>query len=294
MCLGKGKVKMKKYIKLLRIKHYIKNVLIFVPLVFAKDLFVKDKILQSFIGFLMFSLVSSVVYILNDIRDIEKDRQHPTKRFRPLAAGVIKKEQAIIIAGLLVLIVLAVNFVLIHNKIWPLIILAVYLGLNVLYSFGLKNYPIIDVVILASGYVLRIYFGALLADIVISSWLYLSVMALSFFLGFGKRRNELIKRGMTYRHVLRYYPKEFLDKVMYMFLGTTIIFYSLWCESVVKIYGDIALLSVPIVIITALKYTLIIESDSDGDPVEVILSDKTIMSLGIIYAALMLYVLYGR
>lgn len=81
---------------------------------------------------------------------------------------------------------------------------------------------------------------------------------------------------------------------MYMFLGTTMVFYSLWCESVVKIYGDVVLFSVPIVIITVLKYTLIIESDSDGDPVEVILSDKIIMSLGIIYAALMLYVLYGR
>ena len=293
MYLRKGKG-MKKYIKLLRIKHYIKNILVFVPLVFANNLFDIPKVIQAGIGFFLFSLISSVVYIFNDIKDIEKDRQHPTKRFRPLASGEIKIKTARAIAVLLLAAVLGINVLIVHHKVLPLVVLMVYLVLNIAYSSYLKNYPIIDVVILAFGYILRIYFGAVLVDITVSAWLYLSMMSLSFFLGFGKRRNELLKRGMTHRLVLRYYPKEFLDKVMYMFLGTTMVFYSLWCESVVKIYGDVVLLSVPIVIITVLKYTLIIESDSDGDPVEVILSDKTIMSLGIIYAALMLYVLYGR
>lgn len=283
-----------KYLKLLRIKHYIKNILIFVPLMFAGALFSQDKLMQVIIGFVMFSLVSSIVYILNDVRDIDKDRQHPTKRFRPLASGDIKKEQAIMIAFLLAIIVICINFFAVHNKIWPLTILGVYLILNVFYSFGLKNYPIIDVVILASGYVLRIYFGALLVDIAISNWLYLSVMALSFFLGFGKRRNELIKRGVTYRKVLQHYTKEFLDKVMYMFLAITIVFYSLWCENAVDIYGIKILFSIPIVILVVLKYTLIIEKDSDGDPVEVILADKGIVILGVLYSALMLYILYSR
>lgn len=285
---------MKKYIKLLRVKHYIKNILVLIPMVFANNLFELFQISQAAIGFVMFSLISSVVYIFNDIQDIEKDRQHPTKRHRPLASGEIKLKNAQIIGIILVVIVLVMDIIVVDYKLLPLSVLILYLIINILYSKYLKNYPIIDVVILAFGYILRIYFGALLVDVEISAWLYLSMMSLSFFLGFGKRRNELLKRGMTYRQVLRYYPKEFLDKVMYMFLGITIVFYSLWCEAAAKIYGNIVLLSVPIVIVTALKYTLIIEQDSDGDPVEVILSDKILLCLGVVYALLMLYVLYGR
>lgn len=285
---------MKKYIKLLRVKHYIKNILVLIPMVFANNLFELFQISQAAIGFVMFSLISSVVYIFNDIQDIEKDRQHPTKRHRPLASGEIKLKNAQIIGIILVVIVLVMDIIVVDYKLLPLSVLILYLIINILYSKYLKNYPIIDVVILAFGYILRIYFGALLVDVEISAWLYLSMMSLSFFLGFGKRRNELLKRGMTYRQVLRYYPKEFLDKVMYMFLGITIVFYSLWCEAAAKIYGNIVLLSVPIVIVTALKYTLIIEQDSDGDPVEVILSDKILLCLGFVYALLMLYVLYGR
>ncbi len=285
---------MKKYIKLLRVKHYIKNILVLIPMVFANNLFELFQISQAAIGFVMFSLISSVVYIFNDIQDIEKDRQHPTKRHRPLASGEIKLKNAQIIGIILVAIVLVMDIIVVDYKLLPLSVLILYLIINILYSKYLKNYPIIDVVILAFGYILRIYFGALLVDVEISAWLYLSMMSLSFFLGFGKRRNELLKRGMTYRQVLRYYPKEFLDKVMYMFLGITIVFYSLWCEAAAKIYGNIVLLSVPIVIVTALKYTLIIEQDSDGDPVEVILSDKILLCLGVVYALLMLYVLYGR
>ncbi len=285
---------MKKYIKLLRVKHYIKNILVLIPMVFANNLFELFQISQAAIGFVMFSLISSVVYIFNDIQDIEKDRQHPTKRHRPLASGEIKLKNAQIIGIILVVIVLVMDIIVVDYKLLPLSVLILYLIINILYSKYLKNYPIIDVVILAFGYILRIYFGALLVDVEISAWLYLSMMSLSFFLGFGKRRNELLKRGMTYRQVLRYYPKEFLDKVMYMFLGITIVFYSLWCEAAAKIYGNIVLLSVPIVIVTALKYTLIIEQDSDGDPVEVILSDKILLCLGFVYALLILYVLYGR
>lgn len=148
---------MKDYIKLLRIKHYIKNLLIFVPLFFSKELFERHVLERTILGAICFSIISSVVYILNDIKDVEKDRIHPKKKNRPIASGKVSKRNAVILLVICFILAVAISFLFLQGK--GFLILMFYFGLNVAYSVGLKNIPIIDIIILTSGFVIRIVYG---------------------------------------------------------------------------------------------------------------------------------------
>ena len=183
------------YIKLMRIKHYLKNFLIFIPLIFNGDFFNLEKIGITFLGFISFCLISSAVYCINDLKDLEDDKKHPIKKNRPIASGQVSKKGAIIFMILLFLISIITMIPIIQISIIPIIIELIYFALNIAYSCGLKRIPIVDVVILVSGFIIRLLFGAAITSIEISNWLYLTVMAGSFYLGFGKRRNEIIKQG---------------------------------------------------------------------------------------------------
>lgn len=277
---------MRKYIKLLRVKHYVKNLLLFVPLFFSQNFFDIQRVLHVLVGAIGFCFISSAVYILNDLKDIEKDRQHPVKKNRPLANGSIEKKTAIII--FIVCLVLSLSFALLSKYIGVLYIMGYFL-LNILYSLGgLKNKPLIDVVILASGFVIRVLFGAQLADVAISGWLYLVVIAGALFMGLGKRRNELQVSGDT-REVLKYYTYSFLDKNMYVCLSLLNVFYALWAveSENVKMRWTI-----PLVLIIVMKYSLNIETESDGDPVEVLLHDKMLIGLVAVYIISLFGLLY--
>jgi 4-hydroxybenzoate polyprenyltransferase len=164
------------------------------------------------------------------------------------------------------------------------------------YSFGLKNIPIIDITILVAGFLLRILYGALVTQITISNWLYLTVIALSFYFSLGKRRNELrnISDGET-RQVLKAYPINFLDKNMGMCLTLANVVYALWSmdEKTKALYNnDYLIFTVPIVLLITMKYSLVVEGESDGDPVEVLLHDKVLLSLCVLYLAVMFLILY--
>ncbi len=286
---------MKKYLKLFRVKHYIKNLLVFIPLIFSKNLFDKTKMTSAIIGFISFCLISSAVYIINDIKDVQKDRNHPVKKNRPIASGEISIKRAIIIAIINVIISFSIVFYCYYkfniNIILTGAYLFLYLILNIAYSFGLKNKPIIDIAILVSGFLLRVLYGGVIVQVQISSWLYLTIISVSFYLALGKRRNEFIKHdGKNTREVLKYYTKEFLDKNMYVSMALAICFYALWAMN----YGNnLMIWTVPIVMILAMKYSLNIEAmESEGDPVEVIVGDKFIIGLGIIYICLIFGILY--
>lgn len=193
---------MKNILKLLRVKHYIKNILVFVPLAFAGSLDI-SKLLFCFWGFISFSLISSCIYIVNDAKDIKKDQLHPKKKNRPIASGSISVKTGILIA--VVCFVLSVGIIITiilcyRMKYTSLLWLLIYFVLNLFYSLGLKNIPIIDIIILMSGFLIRILFGAVLADTFVSSWLYLTVMSGAFYLALGKRRNEILKNGNCWRN----------------------------------------------------------------------------------------------
>ena len=281
------------YLKLMRPKHYIKNFLIFLPLLFSGKLLDLSNILITLGGVICFSLMASSIYIINDIKDKDKDINHKTKCNRPIASGKISVKNAIIF--MFVLLILVTVLVLAMNlSILSIGFLVLYFILNLAYSLGLKNIPLIDIIILVSGFVIRVLFGASILSITVSNWLYLTVTAISFYLGLGKRRNEIMKTGSNTRKVLKYYTKEFLDKNMYMFLSMTIIFYSLWTTDVdiVSKSNNLLIWTVPLVIVICMRYSMNIEGESDGDPVEVIMHDKVIISLVFLYALSLITILY--
>lgn len=277
---------MKEYIRLLRVKHYIKNFLVFIPLFFSGQIFDVDKIIRASLGFVAFCLVSSAVYILNDYKDIEKDKNHPKKKNRPLASGKIKPRTALCIMVICLIIATVISVYL--KNIYGAICLLLYLVLNIAYSMGLKNIPIIDIAILASGFVIRVFYGGFITDIVISKWLYLVITTGSLYMGLGKRRNELNTQSDT-REVLKHYNKGFLDKNMYVCVALANVFYALWTF---ELPNNKIPWTIPIFIIILMCYSLDVEGDSDGDPVEVILKDKKLIIIGIIYVISLFILLY--
>lgn len=278
--------KIKDYLKLMRIKHYIKNLLIFLPLIFSMSFYSIENDIKILIGFILFSLTCSIVYIINDIADVEKDRKHPKKCNRPIASGRVSKKEAYILAIVLFIVVVTGN-ICIKANIGSVLVLLGYFLLNIIYSKKLKNIPLLDIACLVSCFVLRVFYGATLINVEVSNWLYLTIMSFSCYLALGKRRNELQKvdNKSNTREVLKYYNKDFLDKNMYMCLALAIGFYSMWCVDTYNIerFGNQLMFTVPIFLLICMKYSLNIEGDSFGDPVEVLLSDKVLVALVLLF-----------
>lgn len=286
---------MKKYLKLIRVKHYIKNLLILFPVVFSGKLFEVETIKAILLAFLSFSFAASTVYIINDIKDKEKDKLHEKKKNRPIASGKISVKKAIICALILIMLSIICNyFANPENFLIHYLFVIAYLVINIAYSFGLKNIPLIDIAILASGFLIRVLYGAAIVDIQVSNWLYLTVLAAAFYLGLGKRRNEIIKVGKNSRPVLQYYTKEFLDKNMYMCLGIAIIFYSLWATDDLNVVksNNLLIWTVPLIMLILMKYSMNIENDSYGDPVDVVMHDKWLLGMLLIYAIIIVAIIY--
>lgn len=275
---------MKKYIELIRAKHWIKNLLIFIPLI-CSGFINAENVLNLIIGFFSFSFISSFIYIINDIKDIEKDKLHPRKKKRPLPSGEITKKRAIIIAIILLIASLSFNYI-IHKEILntSLYLLLGYMIINVLYSMGLKNIAILDIILLATGFIIRVYYGASIINVQVSDWLFLTILNASLFLGLGKRKKELINNKDS-RKVLKEYNESFLDKFQYISLGLMLVFYSLW-----TIEQDIKFLSltIPLLIIIFMKYCLIIEKSDEGDPTTILYQDKMLLFLCLIYGISMI------
>lgn len=285
------------HIRLLRPEHWIKNILVFLPLVTAHKLFDFSLLIKTAIGTVMFCMLSSVVYIINDIHDLEHDRLHVKKRHRPLASGVVRVSTAKVIAVCLIILIIAMGAVSFGNNIAAWSMLAVYLIANVAYSVKLKQIAIADIFILASGYVIRVYFCSAITGIEISQWLFLTLMVGALFLALGKRRGELrAQNSGNTRKVLLSYTDAFLDKTMYMCEAVTVVFYSLWTIDAITVSqngnGNI-IFTVPIVILIIMRYNLLIERNADGDPVSTLLSDKPLLVLCLLYAVVFLGLLYG-
>ena len=278
----------------MRIKHYIKNMLIFLPIIFSGRVFTPGLSVKVILGFVSFSLVASAVYIINDIHDLDYDKIHDLKKNRPIASGEVSIKNAWIMVGLLIFAAVILNAIFI-NSIFPWVLLLTYFLINIAYSCGLKNIPIIDISIIVAGFILRVGFGGAIINVRISSWMFLTVMAMSFYLALGKRRNEIKKNKGLSREVLKYYTEQFLDKMMYVSLGITIVFYSLWCltPNEVIMNSERLVWTVPFFLLICMKYSMDIEGDSYGDPADVLLSDKVLIIMSFLYAALLAALVYG-
>ncbi|MGN0868497.1 MAG: decaprenyl-phosphate phosphoribosyltransferase [Akkermansia sp.] len=280
----------------LRVRHYIKNALLAAAPACSGQLFEPAVASALLWGLAAFCTTASLIYLLNDLRDCEQDRLHPTKRNRPLASGRISRRAAWVAAAMLAAMAMGANAMVFHPGATAILLL--YVLLNFAYSFGWKNIPILDITILSSGFIFRVLYGAWLTGIVISDWLYLTIGAFAFCMALGKRRNELQrqKNGNT-RKVLRRYNTRFLDKNLYVCLGLTNVFYALWCTDATTAahYGTTHLPStVPLVLLITMKYSYHIEGDSEGDPVEVLLRDKVLLLMVGGFLMLMFALLYCR
>lgn len=282
---------MKEYMKLIRIKHYTKNLLIFLPIIFSRNLLEVDLLTNVIFGFVLFCLTASIVYIFNDIKDIESDKLHPQKCKRPIASGKITKKQAIFIIIILAIVTMEIALTKFANNLEIICILLIYVGINIAYTIKLKKIPIVDIFILAMGFLIRVIFGATLISVQLSNWLYLTILSISFYMGMGKRRNEMIKvsDNEETREVLKYYNKNFLNENMYMFLALAIVFYSLWCVDMSNKFQYI-MYTIPLIMFLAMQYSLAIEKGTHGDPVEVILENKKLV-IGILISIVLIIVL---
>ena len=278
---------LKEYIRLLRPKHSIKNILVALPLVFSGRLLEEALLWRTVCAVLAFCVLASLVYIINDIRDVERDRQHPTKCRRPIASGAVPISHAAA-EGVLLLGVLVGLSWLGHFPCESWLCMGAYFVLNLGYSFGWKNVPILDVAILVSGFLLRMLLGTAVTGIAISGWLYLTVTSAAFYMGLGKRRGELRTSSKDSRKVLQYYSDSFLTQNMQMCLTLAVVFYSLW--SMDRGLGQ--MWTVPLVICICFRYSMTVEGHSDGDPVEVIYQDKVLLLLAAVLAVVTLGLLY--
>lgn len=284
-----------RYIKLLRVSHYIKNLLIFLPLLFSGTLLSnRDGFISCVIALVCFCMVSSAIYVFNDIQDKDVDKNHPRKSQRPIASGAVSVRAAIIMIAVLLILCGVISALFLPPA--SNLFLIVYLAINILYSIYLKHIPILDISCVASGFLIRLMYGAFVTGIVISNWLYLTVIVTSAYMALGKRRNELITKGEnSSRKVLDKYSIGFLDKSMTMMLTSTIMCYALWCldsETIAR-YGTNRLIwTVPLVIMITLKYNLDIEKKDDGDPVEILTHDVFLILLVLVYVCVMAGLLY--
>ena len=217
------------YVRLARPHQYIKNGFIWLPLLFGYKLTDLHAVLHVFWAFVAFSLAASSVYVLNDIKDIDQDRKHPTKKNRPLASGALNISQAVMFMTVLLSLAFLISIFLLNGSF--LLILAAYLLLNVAYSFSLKHIAILDVV--AIGFVLRVFAGCVGGGYLVSHWLTIMTFLLAIFLALGKRRDDLLLSacGNNVRKCLEGYNLEFVSLCMVIMTSVTIVAYLLYCVS---------------------------------------------------------------
>jgi len=264
-------------LKTMRPRQWTKNVFVFAALVFDGKLFHLHDFLRTLAGFGLFCLISSAVYIFNDLLDVEADRQHPVKKNRPIASGKLSVPAALAAGATLSLLAIVPGYLLAWQ--FALTIL-VYIAMMLVYSRWLKHVPILDVLILAAGFVLRVHSGTTLITVErFSPWLYVLMTLLALYLGFGKRRAEmamLAEDATLHRKVLDGYTIPLLDQFITIVSGTTIVAYSLYTFFRPGAPENHALmLTIPFVIYAIFRYLYLIQvKEIGGEPEEILLSDR--------------------
>ena len=289
---------MRPLLRSLRPNQWIKSVFVLAPLVFSAHLLDVRYLLHSGGAFVLFCLMSSAVYLLNDIRDVESDRRHPEKRNRPIASGQLSPGAATTAAIVIALCVFPLAFLLSISFGW---VLLAYGLMNVAYSLHLKHVVILDVMIIASGYLLRAIAGALVINVEISSWLILCTVLLALFMGFVKRRQELIlleAGAAEHRRILDEYTPRFLDQMIAVVTAGALVSYALYTMSpdVAQKLGTPHLnLTIPFVIYGLLRYLyLVYAKNQGGNPSSTILGDPSLMINGGLWFLAVFALLYFK
>ncbi len=280
----------------MRPKQWTKNIAIFAPLVFDKKLTDLGAALPTLAGFFLFCLLSSTVYIFNDLADVESDRLHPKKKFRPIAAGDLPIPAARIAAIVFFIIGLALSFLL--NPLFGIAAIAYLLG-NLAYSFWLKHIPLLDVLILASFYVLRVAAGVILVVVErFSPWLYVVTIFAALFIGIGKRRAEMqlaVSGEGHHRPVLKSYTVGLLDQLTMIVSTITIITYSLYTFFAPNLPpNNSMMLTIPFVIYGIFRYLYLLQVEGTGGaPEDIVFQDRPIQLTLLLWGATVLFIFYA-
>jgi len=282
-------------IKTMRLKQYPKNGVLFAALVFDRQLLNLVSFERTVAGFVIFCLLSSAVYFINDILDIESDRQHPEKKFRPIASGALPISVAVVVAVILLVIAFPAAWLLSPGF---AAICAIYFLMNLAYSKWLKHVPLLDVLIIAAGFVLRVAGGVMLIDVQrFSPWLYIVITLGALYIGFGKRRAELsllVEKAASHRRVLDGYTLPLLDQLITVVSSTTIVAYSLYTFSAPNLPDNHAMmLTVPFVIYGIFRYLYLIQvKNCGGAPEEMLFSDRPLQIVILLWGAAVLTIFY--
>ena len=294
----------------MRPKQWTKNLSLFVGIVFAQRLFSLTSFERASLAFLAFCLASSFIYLFNDLLDLENDRQHPVKRQRPLASGRLPISWAISAMSILLLLCASITAVIFATPIFPqkdifanlggsnLLFtgtIITYLLLMILYSVRLKHVVLLDVFVIASGFVLRILAGALVIPVSISPWLYLVTILLSLFLAFNKRRHELVllqEDASNHRQILKEYSLPMLDQMITIVTAATFMSYSLY-----TFQGPTGnhrlMITIPFVLYGMFRYLYLVYMKMEGgSPEEVLLRDRHMLATVVLCVAIIIVVLY--
>ncbi len=298
-------------IRVIRPRQWIKNSAIFAGLIFSGQLLSLNSIFLTIQAFLLFCGVTSITYLLNDVFDIERDKLHPFKNRRPIASGVVSVKTAITLAVILIVILLPLSYLLSTSFFLAVVI---YLILQLFYSAFLKTVILLDVMLIAAGFVLRIYAGVWTIDAHLNVWFLLAVTSFALFLAIGKRRSELtLLQGQAAKHreTLLHYPENLLDILTGMFATSTWFAYAFFAflqppiavrEGLVNLIYQVSLpftqakflmVTVPIVIYGVMRYLYIIYEKKEGEsPERIILTDKPLLITTIIWISVVLIIIY--
>lgn len=278
------------YIKLFRPVQWLKNLMLFFPPFLGGAIFQKGLLLGGMLPFFTFCLASSVCYILNDAVDLNVDRGHPLKKFRPMPSGDVPVRHALFIA---VLSLAMSIFAAYSVSMGFLLLLLSYLAVSIFYTLFFKNYPLIDIFSIASGFILRLLAGGEAFAVTISEWLFLTVFLLALFLSTGKRYGEKISLGeqaVVHRRALASYPEGFLDGLLFMLGSAVLVTYTMY---VISRHSSLLLYSVPLCCFGLLRYIMRVQSGRGGDPTESLTRDLPLLLVGVAWAALVGLGIYG-
>lgn len=288
--------KFKSVLKLIRPSQYVKNAFIFLPLFFVGQITNPDLLINAVTAFVAFSLSASAVYILNDFLDIEADRLHPAKKHRPLASGLISKNEAFLLIA--IFSVAGVSLITSQSS-QALVVLLAYITLNIFYCFYLKHIPIIDITIIAIGFVLRLFVGSFVTETPLSMWIVLMTFLLALFLALAKRRDDVlhfINTGKKMRKVIYGYNLQFIDGAMVIMASVVIVSYILYTtslEAFQRNQSEFLYLTSLFVILGILRYLQIsfVEKDS-GSPTKIMIKDKFIIITILTWISSFVYLIY--